>query len=53
MEEIKKVIEEPSVKIERGKSYVGWTIKCYGDNALDEAVALDKELTEIYKAEEK
>jgi len=53
MEEIKKIVEEPSIKLERGKSYIGWTIKCYGEDALDKAVALDNQLTEIYKAEEK
>lgn len=55
MEEIKRVVEEDSVKLERGKTYVGWTIKCYGDDAREKVVAEDKQLISEYpiKIEEK
>ncbi len=52
MEEIKKIVEANSIKLERGKTYVGWTVKCYGDDALERAVALDKKLTEEYSKQE-
>lgn len=52
MEEIKKIVEAPSIKLERGKTYVGWTIKCYGEDALEKAVELDKKLSKEYTTKE-
>ena len=51
MEEIAGIVQQDSVKIERGKTYVGWTIKCYGDNAKEKAIKLDKELQIEYPLE--
>ena len=48
-EAIKKGVE---VKIERGKTYIGWTVKVYDeddDSALKRAVGLDERLQNKYE----